>query len=75
MVTEEYTRFVLRAELTPEENVEAFMDHLKSRSEEFSVLLRRLLPQLLYGTDRHQARQAVNREVSAALDDLPKEEQ
>lgn len=63
--------FEFRTDLTPEENVRAFVDHLHNRHPEFAALLRRHLPTLLQATERTRtaARQTVTRAIARTLDD------
>jgi hypothetical protein len=62
--------FAFKAELTPQANVDAFLEHMAGRDRELAALLRDNLRKVLDATDRDrgEARKQFARCIAEALD-------
>ena len=70
MPTDDNDPFCFRSDLTPQANVDAFLDHLSATDQELARLLREHLPKLLEATSdrgRTEARQEIARTLKAAF--------
>ena len=65
--------FAFKPELTPQANVEAFLEHLEEQDKEFAALLRDNLRALLGAAERErtEARKRFNQSIAKSLDVPP----